>query len=75
MYPFGITIDIFGVIGEDGTGTNHEFEDGRAVRKLEILKGNANYTASEWEIFNDTGAGGTINLPQNAPADFTPRTR
>ena len=25
-------IDMFGVAGEDGTGTEHEFEDGRAER-------------------------------------------
>ncbi len=73
--PFGNIVDIFGVIGEDGSGTNHEFEDGRAVRKLEILKGNPIYTASEWQIFNDTGASGTINLPQNAPEDFSPGSR
>jgi hypothetical protein len=73
--PFGTIVDIFGVIGEDGSGTNHEFEDGRALRKLEVLKGNSIYTASEWEIFNDTGDSGTINLPQNAPADFSPGTR
>ena len=27
--PFGNLIDLFGVIGEDGSGTSHEFEDGR----------------------------------------------
>ena len=29
----GKTMDIFGRIGEDGSGTDHEFEDGRALRK------------------------------------------
>lgn len=75
MDPFGTVIDIFGVIGEDGSGTNHEFEDGRANRNLEVLKGNPNFTPSEWQIFNDTGGAGTINLPQNAPMDFTPGIR
>ena len=28
----GSIIDMFGVPGEDGTGTGHEFEDGRAER-------------------------------------------
>ena len=73
--PFGAIIDIFGVIGVDGSGTNHEFEDGRAVRNMDIVKGNMNYTASEWKVYNDTGANGTINQPQNAPADFTPGIR
>lgn len=73
--PFGKVIDIFGLIGEDGTGTNHEFEDGRAVRNSDITEGNSTYTFSEWTIYNDSGDSGTINQPQNAPDDFTPRER
>ncbi|PIE48581.1 MAG: hypothetical protein CSA39_07055 [Flavobacteriales bacterium] len=68
-------IDIFGVIGKDGSGTNHEFEDGRAYRKALVVKGNPIYTFSEWEIWNDTGGDGTTKKPQNAPADFTPGIR
>ncbi|QBA65189.1 DUF5689 domain-containing protein [Muriicola soli] len=70
--PFGEVIDIFGVIGEDGSGTSHEFEDGRAFRRNEVSLANAVFTPSEWVIYNDTGAFGTINQPQNAPQDFTP---
>ncbi len=73
--PFGVVIDTFGVIGEDGTGTNHEFEDGRAVRNSTVIQANANYTFSEWIIFNDSGDAGTINQPQNAPEDFSPKER
>ncbi|WP_299531117.1 DUF5689 domain-containing protein [Ulvibacterium sp.] len=73
--PFGAVIDIFGVIGEDGSGTNHEFEDGRAVRNLNIMNGNPMYTFSEWTIYNDSGEAGTIDLPQNAPEDFGPGKR
>lgn len=73
--PFGTIIDVFGVIGEDGSGTNHEFEDGRAVRNADIVEGNSTFIFSEWTIFNDTGDAGTINLPQNAPGDFTPGQR
>lgn len=73
--PFGTVIDVFGRIGEDGSGTDHEFEDGRAVRNGNITEGNAVYTFSEWSIFNDSGDAGTINLPQNAPQDFTPGTK
>ena len=73
--PFGTIIDMFGVIGEDGSGTNHEFEDGRAVRNSNIMVGNPVYTFSEWTIFNDTGDAGTTKLPQNAPEDFTPGVR
>lgn len=73
--PFGTVVDIFGVVGEDGSGTNHEFEDGRALRKATVSEGNPTYTFLEWTIFNDTGAAGTTNLPQNAPEDFTPGQR
>ena len=73
--PFGTVIDVFGIVGEDGSGTNHEFEDGRAIRNPNILEGNPVYTFSEWIIFNDTGEAGTTKLPQNAPEDFTPGVR
>jgi|GEM_PF-6511193 len=71
----GTTVDFWGVIGEDGSGTGHEFEDGRANRKLTVTAGNPTWTQSEWDIWNDTGGGGTIQDPQDAPADFTPGVR
>ncbi|MDC6365345.1 MULTISPECIES: DUF5689 domain-containing protein [Flavobacteriaceae] len=73
--PFGTVIDAFGIIGEDGSGTNHEFEDGRAVRNPDITIGNPNYNFQEWTLYNDTGEAGTIKQPQNAPEDFTPSLR
>lgn len=72
---FGTIIDVFGIVGEDGSNTNHEFEDGRANRNPNIMGGNPVYTFSEWTLFNDTGDAGTIKLPQNAPQDFTPGLR
>ncbi|SDE95879.1 Lamin Tail Domain [Pricia antarctica] len=73
--PFGTVVDVFGVIGEDGTGTNHEFEDGRAIRNTGITEGNPNFTFIEWTINNDSGDSGTIKAPQIAPQDFTPGKR
>ncbi|NAS12576.1 DUF5689 domain-containing protein [Poritiphilus flavus] len=73
--PLGNRIDIFGFIGEDGSGTQHEFEDGRAIRKPGINKGNSVFSFDEWTVYNDTGAEGTIKLPQNAPEDFSPGIR
>lgn len=73
--PNGTIIDIFGVIGFDGSGTDHEFEDGRALRNTSVTQGNPVYTISEWQIWNDTGAAGTTKLSQNAPGDFTPGVR
>ena len=73
--PFGKVIDVFGVVGEDGSGTNHEFEDGRAVRNAFVQRGNAMYSFSEWTLYNDTGEAGTINQPQTAPKDYSPGNR
>ncbi|MGF1559631.1 MAG: DUF5689 domain-containing protein [Flavobacteriaceae bacterium] len=73
--PFGTVIDVFGVIGVDGSGTNHEFEDGRAVRNSGIIRGNPIYTFSEWTVYNDTGGAGTIEQVQVAPDDFNPKVR
>lgn len=71
----GNVVDIFGLIGEDGTGTNHEFEDGRALRNTSVVQGNTTYTFNEWLIWNDNGDAGTVNLPQDAPGEFTPGVR
>ncbi len=73
--PFGTVIDVFGVVGEDGSGTNHEFEDGRALRNTNVTQGNPNYTFTEWTICNDSGDSGTTKQPKNAPEDFTPGAR
>jgi len=65
----GTLIDQFGVPGEDGSGTNHEFEDGRAERAATVTTGNPVWDVAEWNIDNDSGGGdGT----QNAPSDFDP---
>ncbi len=73
--PDGSIADLLGRIGEDGSGTDHEFEDGRAYRKVEINSGNGVFDASEWIFWNDTGASGTLNLPQQAPQDYDPGER
>ena len=73
--PEGNVVDVFGVIGEDGSGTNHEFEDGRANRKASVIRGNPVYTFAEWNIWNDTGGSGTAEAPQDAPGNFTPGVR
>ena len=65
----------FGIVGEDGSNTNHEFEDGRAARNVSVTQGNPTYTFHEWQLWNDTGDSGTTNLPQDAPGVFTPGVR
>lgn len=73
----GARIDIFGVIGEDGNGTNWEYLDGRAVRKLTISSPNPVFTASEWLIYSAVSNPKITNpnSPQNAPDNFNPRVR
>ncbi len=73
--PFETVIDRFGLPGEDGTGTNHEFEDGGAFRKPGILTGSPDYIFDQWMIYNDTGGEGTILQPLTAPEDFSPGVR
>lgn len=72
LSPGSVVEDMFGVLEEDGSGTNHEFEDGRAERKATVTAANATYTFSEWNIWNDTGSAETTNDPQDAPDDFDP---
>ena len=72
--PSGELVDIFGVIGVDGSGTAHEFEDGRALRKPSVNKGNSVFDPSEWVITNDSGGEGTLKEPATAPDDFSPNT-
>jgi len=70
-------IDIFGVIGEDGTETCHEFEDGRAERAASVTGPNATWDAAEWNVWADNertdGNGNVcvINDPQNV-SDMDP---
>ncbi|PKP10959.1 MAG: hypothetical protein CVU08_13215 [Bacteroidetes bacterium HGW-Bacteroidetes-3] len=73
----GARIDVFGVVGQDGTGSNWEYLDGRAVRKSTILIPNPIFTISEWTIYSAASNSLITNpsSPQNAPADFNPRVR
>lgn len=44
----------------------------RPYETKDIEQANPVFTFSEWTIYNDSGGEGTINIPQNAPEDFTP---
>jgi hypothetical protein len=54
-----VIIDIFGVPGEDGTGTCHEFEDGRAERKSSVTLSNPTFNEAEWNVWSDNGPAGS----------------
>jgi hypothetical protein len=66
----GAIHDVYGVKGEDGSGTAWEYLDGKAVRKLEITEPNSGFEISEWEIFTKTSGN-----KQLAPENFTPNVR
>ncbi len=57
-----ITVDIFGVIGEDGTGTCHGFEDGRAERAAGVTSGNGGtWSSTNWNVWGVAPATGCTN--------------
>ena len=58
------TIDIFGVPGEDGTGTCHEFEDGRAERIASVSASNPVWEESEWNVWADSQVSGCTSHTQ-----------
>jgi hypothetical protein len=69
-------VDIFGVPGEDGSGTCHEFEDGRAERKATVISANTTWTESEWNVWADSTISGCsthTNFPRTAPTDYDPK--
>jgi len=53
--PDGNVIDMFGVAGEDGTGTCHGFEDGRAERVATVTAGNDGiWSEANWNVWGVT---------------------
>ncbi len=73
----GKTIDIFGIIGEDGNGTNWEYLDGSAVRKLDVNNANNSFNINEWIVSSDANnmLVSYPNTPKNAPNDLSPNYR
>ena len=56
----GTVIDIFGVPGEDGNGTCHEFLDGRAERAASVTSGNAGtWNEADWNTWTISAVGST----------------
>jgi len=67
--------DIFGVVGEDGTGTCHEFEDGRAERIASAKTPKSTWSEADWYVWADSSVSGCTNHiidPQDAPGNFDP---
>ena len=71
----GNVVDVFGVPGEDGSGTCHEFEDGRAERAPSVTAPAAVWNEAEWIVRADSTVSGCTshtNNPASAPADYDP---
>jgi hypothetical protein len=71
----GTLVDQFGVPGEDGTGTCHEFEDGRAERIASVSTGVSTWNEAEWNVWADSTVSGCTNhtnSPRSAPTDYDP---
>ena len=67
----GTLMDFFGVAGEDGTNTWHEFEDGRVERNADQMTGCMDLTGCEslWTVDGDNGNG---DGAQDAPDGYDP---
>jgi hypothetical protein len=73
----GTIFDLFGVVGEDGSNTCHEFEDGRVERKASSKVAKSTWDTDDWNVWSDgSTASGCTNHnssdPQDSPTDFDP---
>jgi hypothetical protein len=62
-----VVIDTFGVPGQDGTGTNHDFENGQALRT--VPGPTKTYNASDWTTaspYNAASLASTANMTVTA---------
>jgi hypothetical protein len=69
----GNVIDIFGVPGEDGTGTCHEFSDGRAERVATVTTGNGGtWNEADWNTWTVSAEiTGCSNRHSSSPVNTT----
>ena len=65
----GEIVDFFGVIGEDGSNTCHEFEDGYAIRTTTAPDGDT-WNGANWTIYSD-GSSATGCVDHNAGQEQT----
>ena len=69
----GNVYDVYGTGNNtDGSNTGWEYEDGRAERDGSSTTASTVWLQSDWNVYNDTGGGGSTNSPQTAPNDYDP---
>eukprot|EP00551_Chaetoceros_affinis_P012158 CAMPEP_0203665574 /NCGR_PEP_ID=MMETSP0090-20130426/2770_1 /ASSEMBLY_ACC=CAM_ASM_001088 /TAXON_ID=426623 /ORGANISM="Chaetoceros affinis, Strain CCMP159" /LENGTH=753 /DNA_ID=CAMNT_0050529181 /DNA_START=68 /DNA_END=2326 /DNA_ORIENTATION=+ len=72
-------VDIYGVIGEDGYDTDHEFLNSRVIRKLHVTEAVATWSKHDWQVcksdipdpnkWDSDECGGAEDAPSLAPTD------
>ena len=60
----GTVVDVFGILGTDGTSTTSEFEDGRVERISSVTTPQSTYNVNNFTVDGDNGNG---DGAQNAP--------
>lgn len=68
----GELVDFFGVVGEDGIGTNHEFTGGRAARLPGVVAPTPVWNPNEWQVVNNNPANNYFGItePACAPGNY-----
>ena len=53
LYNGSDVVDVYGVVGVDGTGEPWEYENDRVVRNVNVVTGSPDFMISEWTILED----------------------
>ena len=65
----GTVVDVFGILGTDGTNTTSEFEDGRVERISSVTTPQSTYNVNNFTVDGDNGNG---DGAQNPPGGYDP---
>ena len=73
----GEVVDVYGVVGVDGNGTNWEYLDGGVVRNLNVNLASSLFKNEEWTVYSNATNNliNYENTPKNAPEDYSPNLR
>ena len=66
----GDNIDVFGVIGTDGTGENWEYKDDFVVRKSTVYEPTTTFNINEWDIYTSYTTANILALSQSLPVEL-----
>lgn len=66
----GSNIDIYGVIGVDGSGENWEYENDFVVRKATVFEPTTTFDINEWDIYTNYTTANILGLSQSLPVEL-----